>query len=59
MLQVGRFSHKIFLGPRAIQDSERAITTNIIQQTQDGVYLQTTKDSTATSESGEPYVSTG
>jgi hypothetical protein len=53
------FFPKVFLGPRAAEDSERAIATNIIPQKQDKVYLQTTKYLAATSGSGEPYASTG
>jgi hypothetical protein len=52
------FFHKKISGPHAAEDSERSITTNIIQQKQYNVYLQITNDSVATSGSGEPYMST-
>jgi hypothetical protein len=53
------FFHRIFSGPHATENSERAIAANIIQQKQDKVYLQITKDSTATNGSGEPYACAG
>jgi hypothetical protein len=53
------FFVEFFSGPHAAEDSERSIAANIIQQKQDKVYLQITKDSVATNKSREPYASKG
>jgi hypothetical protein len=44
-------------GPCNAKDPEKTIATNIIQQKQNVVYLQTAKDPPTISRSREPYVS--
>jgi hypothetical protein len=59
MPQARHFYAKTFSGPYVAKYPEKTIVANIIQQKQNIVYLQTAKDSVATSGRREPYASLG